>query len=325
MVQVEGLGILSVNRLAEVLRTPREELVRLARLAPTYHKPFAMTKPARPFQRNLCSKTRPIDNPCGELKEIQRRINRSLLRPICFPTNILGAVPKRSILDNAELHLKAALLVTIDVKSCFPSVTNVHVYRVWRNFLGCSIDVATILTELTTFNRHLPQGAATSPLLANLFIWMIDDPIREACDVRSVTYSTWIDDLAFSGTYSRELIPVIAKVLQGQGLKISRTKVRIMGPREVKVLTGTRLGGTSIRASKERLSRVRSGIQKLELQLVRREDQVRFIDGLVGQLGYIERLNPKDSRSLVSSLAAIADPTVTSDKALRFLDRRRGK
>ena len=284
-----------------------------------------MTKAPRPFQKIPSSKTRPIDNPCGELKRVQRRINRCLLRPICFPNNLLGGVPKRSVLDNAELHLNARLLVTIDVKSCFPSITNVHVYRVWRNFLGCSTDVASMLTKLTTFDRHLPQGAATSPLLANLFVWMIDGYIREACDLRSVTYSTWIDDLAFSGMRSRELISISAKVLQAHGLKISRTKVKIMGPREIKLLTGTRLGSAEIRASKEKLSRVRSGIQKLRLQLVCREDQVRFIDGLVGQLGYLKRLNPKDSRSLISCLAAIADPNVASHRALRFLARSQGK
>ncbi len=179
MQSVEKLDILSVNRLALVLRTPREELVELGRLARTYHKPFDMVKPPRPFQRNPPSKTRPIDNPCGELKKIQRCINRTLLRPICFPRNILGAVPKRSVIDNAELHLKASLLVTIDVKSCFPSITNVHVYNIWRFFLGCSTEVASILTKLTTFDRHLPQGAATSPLLANLFVWSIDEPIRK--------------------------------------------------------------------------------------------------------------------------------------------------
>src|SRR5271166_3322108 len=170
MVQsIDKLGILSVNRLAEILRKPREELVELARFARTYHKPFDMTKPPRPFQKNPSSKTRPIDNPRGDLKKVQRRINRMLLRPTCFPDNMFGAVPRRSVMDNAELHLKASLLVTIDVKSCFPSITNVHVYSVWRNFLGCSTEVASILTKLTTFDRHLPQGAATSPLLANLF------------------------------------------------------------------------------------------------------------------------------------------------------------
>jgi len=284
-----------------------------------------MSKRPRPFQKKFTSRTRPIDNPRGELKEVQRRIHRALLRPICFPNNVLGAVPKRSVMDNAQLHLNASVLVTIDVKSCFPSITNLLVYGVWREFLGCSTKVATLLTKLTTFDRHLPQGAATSPLLANLTIWMIDSEIRDACAARSVRYSTWIDDLAFSGAAARELIPISAKVLQGHGLKISRSKVRIMGPREIKLLTGTRLGRGTPRAPKDKISRVRSGIHKLRSGLVSPEDQERFINGLVGQLEYIERLSRKDSRVLVEQLGAVTTPEVTSTRALRFLERARGR
>ena len=302
-----------------MLRTSRRELVELARFAPNYHKPFDLSKPLRPFQREISPKLRPIDNPRGELKKIQRRINRTLLRPICFPANVLGAVPKRSVIDNAELHLKARLLVTIDVKSCFPSITNKHVYDVWRTFLNCSTPVAQILTRLTTFERHLPQGAATSPLLANLFIWSIDRVIREECVARDVVYSTWLDDLAFSGERSRELVPISAKILQGHRLRISRSKVQIMGPRQIKLLTGTRLGAASVRAPRQKLLRVRSGIHKLRTGMVSPEDQVRFIDGLIGQLEYIGRLHKKDSYSLSKALLATADSMPTSSRAKKFL------
>ena len=244
------------------------------------------------------------------------------MRPICFPQNILGGVPKRSVLDNAQIHLNASLLVTIDVKSCFPSITNVHVYKVWREFLGCSTKVATVLTNLTTFHRHLPQGAATSPLLANLVIWMIDEPIRHACSERSVTYSTWIDDLAFSGAASRALIPISAKVLQQHGLKISRSKVKIMGTRRLKLLTGTRLGQGATRAPKEKLSRVRSGIRKLRLGLVDPEEQEKFINGLVGQLQYIDRLSQRDGRSLVKDLRAVANPAVYFQSCTQVPERK---
>jgi len=59
------------------------------------------------------------------------------------------------------------------------------------------------------------------------------------------------------------------------------------------------------------------------LGLVGRDEQVKFIDGLVGQLGYVERLSAKDGRSLVQQLAAEVDPDVASEKALRFLSKAR--
>ena len=86
-------------------------------------------------------------------------------------------------------------------------------------------------------------------MLANLFIWMIDAPIRTACEELGVVYSTWIDDLAFSGERARELIQIGAETLRANGLRISRKKVHIMGPRAAKFITGTRLGTVAIRGT----------------------------------------------------------------------------
>jgi len=318
-IEVQNLEILSVNRLADILRVPRERLVELEQFSRALYKPFSLTKPLRPYQRKVSSRPRPIDNPIGCLKEVQKRINRALLRPICFPENVLGGVPKRSVLDNAQLHLGSSLLVTIDVKSCFPSITNAQVYRVWRHFLGYSTPVASLLTALTTYNRHLPQGAATSPLLANLVMWMIDEPIRRACRERDVVYSTWIDDLAFSGGCARELIPISARVLQGEKLRISRSKIRIMGSRDVKLITGARLGRDGVRAPKDKLLRIRSGIHKLGSEQMTSENQARFVKSLVAQLRYIDRLNPSDAGTLASHLLDVVKPSFTSTADLKFL------
>ncbi len=291
---VKKLQILSENRLADLLKIPREGLVRLSTGSGPRYGPFTSVKPPRPFQRLPASKPRPIDNPLRELKFVQKRIYRRLLKPICFPDHIFGAVPKRSVWDNADRHLESSLLVTLDIRQCFPSITNLQVYRVWAELLGCSPPVAGLLTRLTTFRRHLPQGAATSPLLANLFIWMIDETIRTECRRLSVTYSTWIDDLAFSGDSARDLIQPAVEALAAHGLRVKREKIRIMGPRAIKLLTGTRLGSQQIRAPKEKLSRIRSGIHKLRSGLVDERDEERFILGLVGQLRFIDQICPDD-------------------------------
>lgn len=292
---VERLQILSPNRLADILQIPREKLVSLSEEPELEYGPFELLRPPRPFPKKLnVSKPRPIDNPLRDLSFVQKRIYRRLLRPICFPLHILGAVPKRSVRDNAERHLASNLLVTLDIRQCFPSITNLHIYQVWAKLLGCSPPVAKLLTELTTFRRHLPQGAATSPLLANLFIWMIDEPIRRRCDEMSVAYSTWIDDLAFSGDRARELIQPAVATLALRGLRVKREKIKIMGPRAIRLLTGTRLGSGQIRAPKDKLSRIRSGIHKLRIGLVDARDEECFILGLVGQLRFIQQICPGD-------------------------------
>jgi len=293
--QIEKLNIRCVNHLADILKIPGERLLKISGSPNSGYQPFDHTRAPRPFQKKPRSHPRQIDNPISELSWVQKRINRRLLVPICFPQNMCGAIRKRSVLDNAEHHNHASLLVTLDIKQCFPSITNKHVYSVWHEFLGCEPPVAGLLTRLTTFDRHLPQGSATSPLLANLFIWMIDEPIRKECANRGVVYSTWIDDLAFSGERARDLVQVAAATLTANGLRISRKKIKIMGPTTAKLITGTRLGARGVRAPQEKLSRVRSGIHKFESGLVPTEETEKYIKGLVGQLRFIHQLCPKDA------------------------------
>jgi hypothetical protein len=114
------------------------------------------------------------------------------------------------------------------------------------------------------------------------------------CNQLSVAYSTWIDDLAFSGDRARELIQPAVAALAAHGLRVKREKIKIMGPRAIRLLTGTRLGSQQIRAPKEKLSRIRSGIHKLRSGLVGERNEERFILGLVGQLRFIDQLCPDD-------------------------------
>jgi RNA-directed DNA polymerase len=320
---IEKLHILSVNRLADILKIPRETLVKLSVQPESNYAPFQTLGRSRPFQNEPPTKLRPIDNPREQLSLAQRRIYRRLLKPICFPEHILGAVPKRSVRDNAMRHLDSAtVLVTLDIRQCFPSVTNTHVYSVWRQLLDCSTPVASLLTRLTTFRRRLPQGAATSPFLANLFIWMVDEPIRRRCEELGVAYSTWIDDLAFSGDRAREMIQVAASVLGAQGLRLKRDKIKIMGPTAIKLLTGTRLGGQQVRAPKEKLSRVRSGIHKLRTGLVTGQDEEKYIRGLVAQLRFIHQLCPGDVGRYAGDLMAVTKGRPLSEPDKRFLTAR---
>lgn len=316
---VQRLEIQSPRRLADILKIPPALLAELAESTPGSYSPYLACKPPRPFERNYTPKQRPIDNPLHELKWVQKRIYRRLLKPICFPDNVLGAVPKRDVRDNAQYHLSSPLLVTLDVRRCFPSITNIHIYSVWSEFLGCSPPVAKLLTQLTTFQRHLPQGAPTSPLLANLFIWMIDEPIRQLSFDLRVKYSTWIDDLAFSGPLARNLIQPTVSLLAANGLKVKRSKIEIMGPRAVKLLTGTRLGSGGIRAPREKLSRIRSGIHKFRTGLVPPEDAEHYLLGLIGQLRYIHHLCPSDASRYATDLKEICNNRFLDVATARFL------
>ena len=130
----------------------------------------------------------------------------------------------KTIKDNAKRHFAAKFLVTIDIKSFFPSINPQQVRSVWRETLNCSPDVAYLLTGLTTCRGYLPQGAPTSTMLANLILSSFDGEIRAACDAHAVVYSSWVDDLAFSGEDPRLIIASVIATLRGAGFRVSHSK-----------------------------------------------------------------------------------------------------
>jgi RNA-directed DNA polymerase len=218
----------------------------------------------RPYQKEFKeTKLRLIDNPAEPLRGIQRQIQRKLLGSLDLPFYLCGGVKGRTLLDNVILHTGAAHLLTVDIKDFFPSIDNRKVYYVWTALLGCTPRIGALLTRLTTRLHYLPQGSSTSTTLANLVLHSVDRPIREACKKAGVR----VDDLAFSGPNSLDVIPIIIGSLRASGFAVSRQKVRIMGLGTRKVLNGILLGRFPT-VLPERIAQLRSGIHKLRTNQV---------------------------------------------------------
>ena len=96
--------------------------------------------------------------------------------------------------------------------------------------------------------------------------------------------------LAFSGERAREILEFAVGVLAHERLAVSRSKIKVMGPRATKVLTGTRLGEDRVRAPRDLTSRVRAGIHKVESQEPLPISEEAYLNSLRSQVKHIERL-----------------------------------
>ena len=270
----------------------------MASHAGSCYRPFPKPQQLKPFQKKFKPvKIRIIDNPDDILKALQTTINEKLLKRVVFPNYLCGGVPGRTVLDNVLMHCDALLLVTVDVKSFFRRITNRQVYKVWREVLDCSPRLAALLTQLTTFERHLPQGAPTSSLLANLVLYSVDEPIRNECARRQVTYSTWVDDLAFSGRDAREVIDAVVASLGCAGFSVSHKKLKVMGPGTRRVLNGVLLGRFPT-VLPDRISRLRSGIHKIRTGEVPSRQMYKYVRQLEGGITYVASIVPQKAAKL---------------------------
>jgi RNA-directed DNA polymerase len=250
-------------------------------------------------------KVRDIDNPSEQLKKVQKKILKYLLKPVNLPHFLFGGVSELSVNEHAAQHVGSACVVKMDVKSYYPSVTSRHVYFVWCHVLKCSPPVASLLTKLTTYNWHLPQGAPTSPALANLFLASIYEPVLEACSVKYILPTAWVDDLIFSGKDARLVMEPVRGVFASNGFKLSARKRIILTGRHSKVVTGIRLGDTRIRAQKDKLQDIRAAIHKLEIGHVERSQIEMYVANVKGRLGHIERICAHDAAYLKRRLGRV--------------------
>lgn len=223
--------LVSIRQLEFTIGMNRAFLRRMARQSGRHYRPFDM-------RRHPGAKWRHIDNPVGDLKDIQRRIDRHVLSKVSLPDSVNGSVRNRSTTDNARIHTRASRLVTIDLRDCFPSISHRHVYDALRAELGCSPEIASLLTRLTTVGGRLPQGAPTSPMLANLVLLPLYDDLERMAAARGCAASYYIDDLAFSGPRVQQLIGPAIRVIQRHGYAVRHAKVRYMPSWVCQLVTG---------------------------------------------------------------------------------------
>lgn len=205
------LPLVSMRQVEFVLGKSREDLRKIASYAGRYYHPFDRRREIGK------GKWRHIDNPKGELKLLQKRIQKHILSKINLPDTMVGGIPGRSIRANAKIHEGQQRLVTLDLKNCFPRTTDLKVFEAYRKILKCSSEIASLLTKLTTFQKRLPQGAPTSSILANFTLLPMHDEICAIAKKFDLRCSIYVDDIAFSGVSAYEAIDEIIYAIQRHG------------------------------------------------------------------------------------------------------------
>jgi RNA-directed DNA polymerase len=176
---------------------------------------------------------REILEPNPELKRLQGQLLRWLTaRRVRVGPYAHGFVRGRSILTHALLHAGRRVVVRMDVRDFFPSIRSEMVSTSLLHE-GLSIDDARRFSELCTVDGRLPQGAPTSPLLANLAFKHVD--FRLAALTRALrprfpsAYSRYADDLVFSSDAPdwQEVIFPVRKIVESAGFKLHPRKTHV--------------------------------------------------------------------------------------------------
>lgn len=220
----------SLNKLAYTLKITKEELLAftdnksISKCYQEYEilKFYSNGQPK--MDRNGIQKRRIINPSMAELKSIQKRINKHILSKILIPNYIFGGAKGKDNVLNAKQHQGKKYKFITDLTNFFPSITNKMVYEMFIMY-NFSPDVASILTKLTTYKGHVPQGAPTSTYIANLVFTKTGNELEKLAKEHNITFTSFVDDLTFSSCKDfHALVPTIVDIITKNGFNISHQK-----------------------------------------------------------------------------------------------------
>jgi RNA-directed DNA polymerase len=200
-----------------------------------------------------------ISAPHKKLKAAQHWILEQVLEPLALAEQAHGFVPGRSTVSNAVPHLGAAVVVNVDLRDFFPTVTYRRVKGLYRK-LGYSEEVATVLALVCTEPdvtetvldgtryyvargvRRLPQGAPTSPAITNVLCRRLDRRIQGWAKKHGFTYTRYADDLTVSSKDKAapvgKMLAFLRRVTAAEGFAIHPDKVRVVRKGRRQEVTG---------------------------------------------------------------------------------------
>lgn len=272
-----------------------------------------------------------IEAPKPRLKELQREILVWMLEKIPAHPAVHGFVKGRSVQTFVASHVGRRAVLRMDLRDFFPTFGGSRIQALFRT-LGYPEAVADLLGGICTnatppdvwgeipgeidpvcvgetrrlYSRpHLPQGAPTSPALANICCYRLDCRLAGLAKSAGAVYTRYADDLAFSGgeEFDKRVERFgihVAAILREEGFSVHHRKTRMMrqGVRQhlAGLVTNQRIN--IVRSDFDRLKAMLTNCVRLGPTSQNREGRRRFRSHLEGRLAFVEMINPTKGKRL---------------------------
>ncbi|EXJ13796.1 reverse transcriptase family protein [Imhoffiella purpurea] len=300
----------------------------------------ASREPLRHYRyqwRHREDRPRLIEIPKPRLKRLQRRVLHEILDPPQPHPAAHGFRAGRSCLTYARPHTGQPVVARMDLRDFFQSVPIRRVTAFFR-CLGYPAPVARVLRGLCTHgvsrdvltragldlpwerrqrlaSPHLPQGAPTSPALANLCCYRLDCRLTGLADKLGLRYTRYADDLAFSGAESlrhgfERFHILVARIALEEGFELNTRKTRLMTAAQRQSLTGILVNAhpNLPRREYDSLKAILHNCIRTGPAAQNRAGLPDFRGHLRGRIAYLAQINPDRGARLLRLWEAIEWP-----------------
>jgi RNA-directed DNA polymerase len=194
--------------------------------------------------------TRKIQSPSTDLLAIQKGLNHyfQAIYLLQKPKEVHGFINKPegyeycySIVSNATSHINKKHVLNMDLKDFFPSISAKRVRQILVKQIGINdSQMADVLALLCTYQKSLPIGAPTSPVLSNFACLEMDKELATYCLLKDIDYTRYADDLTFScNEYLNESnIQAIRTIINKHEFTINEKKFRLLSFKSKQTVTG---------------------------------------------------------------------------------------
>lgn len=279
-----------------------------------------------------------IESPKLLLKNTQRQILHGILARVPMHPAAHGFVRGRSILTFAQPHVGQRFVLRMDLQDFFPSIRRAPLQGFFRT-LGYPDAVADMLVGLCTSStprslwrsvdgifepdrlrtfhdlycqRHLPQGAPTSPALANCRAHRLDCRLSGLALSMNANYTRYADDLAFSGDdpfrrTSERFAAQVAAIALDEGFRLNYRKTRRMPENTRQRVAGLVVNDkvNTARVDADRLKAILTNCLRYGAASQNRDSHPEFRAHLEGRVSFIAMVNPTRGECLRQLLQSI--------------------
>jgi RNA-directed DNA polymerase len=270
-----------------------------------------------------------ISAPLPRMKAAQHWILDRILEKVPMHAAAHGFRRGRSIVTNATPHVGRDVVINLDLQDFFPSISYRRVKGVFQS-LGYSEAIATILalicTEATTTeieldgktyyvatgDRHLPQGAPTSPAITNILCRRLDKRLANMAESQGFSYTRYADDLTFSaaGDATRQICNILKQtqnIVTHEGLTVHPHKTRVLRKSQQQEVTGI-VVNEKLTIDRATLKKFRATLHQIEKDGLadkhwgNGDDLLAAIEGFAN---YVMMVNPQKGEPLIGQVKTI--------------------
>ena len=270
-----------------------------------------------------------ISAPKPDLKAVQRWIAREITEHLPVHGAAHGFLTGRSIVTNARVHAGARVIVKMDIKGFYPTVTTRRVKGLLRR-AGLAEQAATLFSQLVTESpreevvrdgktyyvavapRSLPQGAPTSPSITNALCLRLDCRLSGLAAKLACRYTRYADDLTFSWHGPKSdigaLLRAVTMIVKAEGFTIHPAKTRVMRKGARQRVTGLIVnhaeGRPPARVPRETVRQLRAAIKNRELGRAGKGESLEQLKGMAAFVMMTDRERGKAFMDRIDRLIA---------------------